>query len=224
MSWLWVRLGRIPFAILALAAARLPRELRDHLAAEWRTELRFILRKTEGMPRTRLWRGVRYAVGLLISAPAVADGLSGHSRSVLRAARLLGVAAAISCAVWVSILSYDSLNVITPVAPLRDLAPFIIPPPQRMVLASQGMMLAASFAVGAAALVCLAAWLATAWRPLVYLGGAMWVAAEILHFVGGGGILYLWVAAAVFCIFFAIAAHQLSGRPARGTAPRPLSE
>ena len=221
------RLDRIPFAILALAAARLPREFRDHLVAEWRTELQFILRKTEGGPLTRLRRGSRYAVGLLISAPAVADGLRGDTRRVLRAARIIGAAAAISCAAWVSILSYDCLDVTTTV--FYTLVPQV--PAGRTLLyaphlyiphpASSGMMLAASDAAGAAALLCLAAWLATTWRPLVYLGGATCVAAEILHFLGGGGTLYFFVAAAVFCIVFAIAAHQLTGRPParRATAP-----
>lgn len=221
-------MSRIPFAILALAAARLPRELRDQLAAEWRTELQFILRRTEGRPRTRLRRGIHYAVGLLISAPAVADGLRGDTRRVLRAARPIGAAAAVSCAAWVSILSYDCLNAATP--PCCMVVPHVsvrwrltysyVPFPDQ---APHGMMLAASYAVGASALLCLAAWLATAWRPLVYLAGATCVTAEILHFLGGGGPLYLWVSAAVFCIVFGIAAHQLSGGPARGGAARPLA-
>jgi hypothetical protein len=259
MSWLWVifllvggvagwvikavadhmieekagtRLGRVPFAILALAVARLPGELRDDLASEWRAELESVLRKSEGMPTlTRLRRGIRYAVGLLISAPAVADGLRGDARRVLRVARLIGAAATISCTAWVSVLSYDLLNVTTPprtyyfpVSPvsvggtLRSHVVFLAPHVQ------QETVLAASYAVGAAALLCLAAWLATARRPLVYLGGAACVAAEILHFVGGGSSLHLWIAEAVFCIVFGIAAHQLSGRPARDNASRPLAE
>jgi len=218
-------MSRIPFAILALAAARLPRELRDELAAEWRTELQFILRTTESRPRTRLRRGIHYAVGLLISAPAVAEGLRGDARIVLRAARLLGVVAAISCAAWVSLLSYDCLN-FTVLISGGSFSYVSVGGTLTNVqnLARQEMMLAASYAVGSGALLCLAGWLATAWRPLVYLGGATCVAAEILHFLGGGGPLYLWVSAAVFCIIFGVAAHQLSGRPARGTASRTLAE
>jgi hypothetical protein len=223
------RLGRIPFAILSLAAARLPRDLRNHLAAEWRTELQFILRKTDGRPLTRLRRGSRYAIGLLISAPAVADGLRGDTRRALHATRLIGAAAAISCAAWVSILSYDCLSVTGPVyyypvAPVSVGGTLAAPTLGIRHLASTAAMLAASDAAGAAALLCLAAWLATTRRPLLYLAGATCVAAEILHFLGGGSIVYFWVAAGVFCIVFAIAAHQLSGRPARDSVPGPLSE
>jgi hypothetical protein len=195
-----IHLGRVPFAILALAVARLPRELRGDLATEWRAELESVLRKVEGMPSlTRLWRGIRYAVGLLIAAPAVADGLRGDARRVLRAARLIGVGAALSGAAWVSILSYDCLNVTTPpyymvaqtVSVGGTLSSHLLALPAQ---APQETVLAASYALGAGALVCLAVWFATAWRPIIYLGGAICVAAEILRFVGGGGTLYLWVA------------------------------
>ncbi len=74
------RLARIPFAIVRLARARLPRDLRDDLAQEWDAELMFVLTGTEGMPITRLLRGTRFALGLLRAAPAVADGLTGRTR------------------------------------------------------------------------------------------------------------------------------------------------
>jgi hypothetical protein len=74
------RLARIPFAVIRLARARLPRELRNNFTGEWNAELEFVLSGTDGMPITRLIRGIRYAVGLLLAARAIADGLTGRSR------------------------------------------------------------------------------------------------------------------------------------------------
>jgi hypothetical protein len=44
---------------------RVPRDLRDDLAEEWQAELEFVLTGAEGMPLTRLVRGIRYTAGLL---------------------------------------------------------------------------------------------------------------------------------------------------------------
>jgi hypothetical protein len=74
------RVVSIPFAILRLAMARVPHAMRDDLAAEWNAELHYILRGSEGLPITRLIRGIRYAVGLLRAARAVAAGLTGRRR------------------------------------------------------------------------------------------------------------------------------------------------
>jgi hypothetical protein len=62
------RLSRLPCLLLRIAARRLPTELRDDLSGEWEAELGFILTGTDGLPLTRLWRGTRYAGGLLASA------------------------------------------------------------------------------------------------------------------------------------------------------------
>jgi hypothetical protein len=79
------RLGRIPYAVIQLATARVAPELRDDLVAEWRAELEFLLTDTEGMPLTRLVRGIRYSAGLLVSARAITDGLTrGGGGRVLR--------------------------------------------------------------------------------------------------------------------------------------------
>ncbi len=102
-----MRLGRIPFALIRLASARLPRELRDDVAAEWRAELDFVLSGTDGEPITRLLRGIRYSAGLLISAPAIADSLRGTGRRLLRIARAVGAAGATAYAVWLLVYSYD---------------------------------------------------------------------------------------------------------------------
>ena len=75
------RLSRIPYALIRLAAARVPRELRDDLAAEWNAELGFFLTGTDGLPITRFIRGIRYSAGLLLSARDISDGLThGDSR------------------------------------------------------------------------------------------------------------------------------------------------
>jgi hypothetical protein len=72
------RLGRIPFALIRLAARRVPAGMREDLAAEWTAELEFVLTGTDGMPLTRLVRGIRYSAGLLKSACEITDGLRGE--------------------------------------------------------------------------------------------------------------------------------------------------
>jgi hypothetical protein len=62
------RLSQLPSALIRLAVRRLPPDLRDDMAAEWKAELEFILTGTDGLPLTRLWRGTRYAGSLLASA------------------------------------------------------------------------------------------------------------------------------------------------------------
>jgi len=55
------RLNRIPEALIRLASARVPADLRDDLAAEWNAELEFVLSGTDSLPLTRLARGIRYS-------------------------------------------------------------------------------------------------------------------------------------------------------------------
>jgi hypothetical protein len=83
------RLGRIPFALIRLAAARVPRELRDDLPAEWKAELEFLLADTDGLPLTRLLRGIRFSVGLLISAREITDELTGEDKGTWQLIRLI---------------------------------------------------------------------------------------------------------------------------------------
>jgi ABC-type multidrug transport system fused ATPase/permease subunit len=91
------RLGRIPFALIKLAGARIPGELRDDLVAEWNAELEFVLTGTDGMPLTRLVRGIRYSAGLLLSAREITDELTrGDVSLVARVVRLgIGIIAAV---------------------------------------------------------------------------------------------------------------------------------
>lgn len=78
------RLSRVPFVLIRMAVARLPRDLRDDLAAEWDAELEFVVSETDGMPLTRLARGIRYSGGLLFSAGAITAGITDGSNSVVR--------------------------------------------------------------------------------------------------------------------------------------------
>jgi hypothetical protein len=66
----WV--ARIPFAILWLAARRVPPGLRATLRAEWRAELIHGLRDTSERPISRLILGVRFAAGLVVGGKRVA--------------------------------------------------------------------------------------------------------------------------------------------------------
>ena len=70
------RLDRLPHALISLTARRLPPDVRDDLTEEWTAELHEILRGAEALPVTRLYRGTRYALGLLRVAPSIGRDLS----------------------------------------------------------------------------------------------------------------------------------------------------
>jgi hypothetical protein len=70
------RLDHLPHAIIRLAARRLPPDVREDLAQEWTAELHELLRGAEALPITRLYRGIRYAFGLLRAAPSIGRDLS----------------------------------------------------------------------------------------------------------------------------------------------------
>ena len=71
------RLGRLPNLLIRLAALRLPRDVRSDLASEWLAEVDRIVSGTEGLPVTRLLKGLRYAADLLRAGPLVARELTG---------------------------------------------------------------------------------------------------------------------------------------------------
>jgi len=75
------RLDGLPRAILLLAARRLPDDLRAEKLIEWEGELHVILRGVEALPVTRLWRGLRYAAGIIWAAPTIARTLTDQGRS-----------------------------------------------------------------------------------------------------------------------------------------------
>jgi len=70
------RLDRLPTAVIRCAVARAPRPLRAELRDEWQAELAEILRGREALPATRLWIGMRYALGLLRSSRTIGRTLS----------------------------------------------------------------------------------------------------------------------------------------------------
>jgi hypothetical protein len=71
------RLDRIPLALLAAAAKRLPSDQRAELYEHgWLPELHHILRSDEAMPITRLLHGTRYATRLWLAAPTISRELA----------------------------------------------------------------------------------------------------------------------------------------------------
>ena len=75
------RMTGLPYALVRVASKRLPEEAREDVADEWRGELAFVLRDTDGLPLTRLLRGIRFAMGLVWSSRVVARELSGDFES-----------------------------------------------------------------------------------------------------------------------------------------------
>lgn len=70
-------LDLLPHIVLRLAAKRLRPGQREAIyQAEWVPELAYILKEAETRPITRLVRGVRFSLGLLISATRVARHLN----------------------------------------------------------------------------------------------------------------------------------------------------
>src|ERR1700733_14688231 len=59
------RLGRFPYSLLRVIVLRIPRAERQDMLSEWYAEMDFILSETDGLPVTRLLRGVRYSLSLL---------------------------------------------------------------------------------------------------------------------------------------------------------------
>lgn len=71
------RLEHLPVTLIRLAALGLPKEMRDDIAAEWQAELASVLRDTDGLPLTRLLRGVLYATGMFRAAILITQEVSG---------------------------------------------------------------------------------------------------------------------------------------------------
>jgi hypothetical protein len=80
------RLDHLPHAILRLAARRLSPGLHDDVYTdEWMPELTYILRGDEARPITRLYHGIRFALGILVAAPRIARGLACSPELALEA-------------------------------------------------------------------------------------------------------------------------------------------
>jgi hypothetical protein len=77
------RLGRFPLWLIRLAAKRVPESDRADLRDEWDAELTFILRDAEGLPVTRLIRGIAYSADLLFrGASRVAREIRAEATTV----------------------------------------------------------------------------------------------------------------------------------------------
>lgn len=75
------RLERFPLWLLTRAALGLPEDCRDEIFEnEWLPELQYISRRSEGLPLTRLYHSIRFAIRLL-GGPAI---VIGESLKVLR--------------------------------------------------------------------------------------------------------------------------------------------
>lgn len=79
---LQTRLCRIPNAVIRIAVLRLPEQSRSDLKDEWLSELAFIVNDTEGLPVTRLLRGIRFAGSLLRTAREMAPELASAQELV----------------------------------------------------------------------------------------------------------------------------------------------
>ncbi len=70
------RLDRLPHSLIALAARRVPADVRAELADEWTAELHEIVRGAQAFPVTRLVIGTRYGAVLLRTARRIGREVS----------------------------------------------------------------------------------------------------------------------------------------------------
>lgn len=79
------RMERFPFALLHLAARRLPVEVRiEVLHEEWLPELHYIIRETGGLPITRLIRSSWYSLDLARGGRRVGSDLKSVRREPVK--------------------------------------------------------------------------------------------------------------------------------------------
>ena len=180
----------------------------DDVAAEWRAELDFALRGTDGEPITRLLRGIRYSAGLLISAPAIADSLREPPRRRLRIGRAIGAAGTTAYAIWLLVYSYDDFQPHYGFAMLVHGWTQPIPGPSP----DQWTMTGVSYLCAAAGILGTAVVLATGYWLIANLNVLCFVAAGVLSFTGGGPLYSIVVASAVFCILVASVPLQARAR------------
>jgi ubiquitin-like protein Pup len=69
----WV--GRIPFLLLWFAARRLPGSHRTDLYDDWKADLAAEMNKETERPVTRVWFGIKFAIGLIHKGRSVAREL-----------------------------------------------------------------------------------------------------------------------------------------------------
>jgi hypothetical protein len=76
------RLSQLPQALLWLAVRQVPKEWRDELGGEWRSELAAIRREATGTPLTGLAHGLLFAAVLVIRARAIARAYAGRPQAL----------------------------------------------------------------------------------------------------------------------------------------------
>jgi hypothetical protein len=193
------RLSRLPIVLVRLAAARLPHGLRADLASEWQAELHHVLYGTEGIPLTRLMRGIQFSAGLLLSAPAVADGHTGRTTRLSRWVRVIGAAGTVASTVWPVAEAWAYLH---PIAPLYQVLIYSsAPPPQPTP--DQLTLTGVSYLCIAAALLGTAAILATGRWQISNLSILCFVSAGVLSYLGGGPLYWVVAAGIVFAVLAA---------------------
>jgi hypothetical protein len=75
---LQARLSQLPQALLWLAVRQVPKEWRNDLRSEWRSELDAIRREKSETPLTGLAHGIFFATGLLVRARIIARAYAGR--------------------------------------------------------------------------------------------------------------------------------------------------
>jgi len=91
------RLSGLPHLLIRVASLRIPRDARGDIPGEWNAELDYILRGTEGLPVTRLLRGVTYSADLVLrGAPAVAREIAAANAGTELASGLSAFPVAVS--------------------------------------------------------------------------------------------------------------------------------
>lgn len=79
------RLDHLPHAVLRLAVRRLdPTQRITIYSGEWLPELTYILKGDEARPVTRLYHGIRYSVGILVTVRSISRYLSRPTSAQLR--------------------------------------------------------------------------------------------------------------------------------------------
>lgn len=197
------RLRRFPFVLIRMAGARLPRDCREDLTAEWRAELDHVLQDTDGMPLTRLLRGIRYSAGLLMSAPAVADGIKGESARLTRSVRIIGAGGAVAYAVWLLVHVLDSFQPVFEVVHTWNNPQ---PPTGHLILTNIGYLCGAAAFLGTAVLMLTGRW------QIANLNTLCFAAAGVLSYLGGGPLYSIVVAAVVLAILATAVGIQIRNR------------
>lgn len=101
---IYTRICRLPFAAIRLAVLAVPKQEREELRSDLEADLAYLLKETEGLPITKLWRGIRFAGSLLLRS----HELSGRRTLGITALRVVGGSTALGVAgFWVWLTAGD---------------------------------------------------------------------------------------------------------------------